>query len=364
MRVDRLTLKDFTVFAQAEFEFTPGLNVFIGANGTGKSHVLKALYSILRPLASIRPSGGTGEPPFDKDSGFGWDKMFAVLRPEPAARSELGKGAFHSLTRHGANNLHVGVNGDFGEMWLDVEGGAVPAFFYDVARPAGHAVFLPASEVLSIYPGFVSAYERRELSFDETFRDLCVDLSATPLRSVSPPLLAEIAEKLDAAVGGKTVLRGDRFYVSLAEDWLLEAPMLAEGLRKLAAIAHLIRNGSIAEKGSLFWDEPETNMNPKLIPIVARTLLALAGAGVQVFVATHDYLLTNELSVAAEYQMAEAKAAKLKFFCLGHAKPGEPVTIQSGDVVADLAANPILEEFAAHYEREQKLFAPSAPSEE
>ena len=247
---------------------------------------------------------------------------------------------------------------------LDVSLGAVRRVSTKVMPREAFPVFIPASEVLSIYPGFVSAYERRELSFDETFRDLCVDLSATPLRSVSPPLLAEIAEKLDAAVGGKTVLRGDRFYVSLAEDWLLEAPRLAEGLRKLAAIAHLIRNGSIAEKGSLFWDEPETNMNPKLIPIVARTLLALAGAGVQVFVATHDYLLTNELSVAAEYQMAEAKAAKLKFFCLGHAKPGEPVTIQSGDVVADLAANPILEEFAAHYEREQKLFAPSAPSEE
>jgi hypothetical protein len=284
------------------------------------------------------------------------DKMFAVFRPE------IGRDAYHTFIRRGENELRLDARGDFGHVML------ISRKWTLTERPVGPAsgvsVFVPAAEVLSIYPGFVSAYERRELSFDETFRDLCVDLSASPLRSVSPPALAEAADRLDEVVGGKTVLRGDRFYVSLAEDWMLEAPMLAEGLRKLAAIAHLIRNGSIAEKGSLFWDEPETNMNPKLIPIVARTLLALAGAGVQVFVATHDYLLTNELSVAAEYQMAEAKAAKLKFFCLGHAKPGEPVTIQSGDVVADLAANPILEEFAAHYEREQKLFAPSAPSEE
>jgi hypothetical protein len=261
------------------------------------------------------------------------------------------------------NDSRVDVRSDFGNVEFAVEGGTIQRYSARAFSLIGSAIFIPASEVLSIYPGFVSAYERRELSFDETFRDLCVDLSATPLRSVSPPALAEVAEKLDEAVGGKTVLRGDRFYVSLAEDWLLEAPMLAEGLRKLAAIAHLIRNGSIAENSAIFWDEPETNMNPKLIPTVARTLLALAAAGVQVFVATHDYLLTNELSLAAEYGAAEGKAAKPRFFCLGRTQATEPVTIQSGDTVADLATNPILEEFAAHYDRQQKLFAQAEPKE-
>ena len=58
MRVDSLTLKDFTVFSDANFEFSPGLNVLIGANGTGKSHVLKVLYSITR---SFSVTGLTGE---------------------------------------------------------------------------------------------------------------------------------------------------------------------------------------------------------------------------------------------------------------------------------------------------------------
>ena len=56
MRVDRLRLKDFTVFAEADFEFSPGLNVFIGANGTGKSHVLKGLFSVTRYVATNGPS--------------------------------------------------------------------------------------------------------------------------------------------------------------------------------------------------------------------------------------------------------------------------------------------------------------------
>ena len=218
--------------------------------------------------------------------------------------------------------------------------------------------------MLSIYPGFIAAFERRELSLDGTIRDLCVDLSANPLRTIEPPVLADLVAELDNAVGGKTVLRGDRFYVLLSDDWLLEAAMLAEGLRKLAAVTQLIRNGSLAERCVLFWDEPEDNLNPKLIPLVAETLMKLAGAGIQVFIATHDYLLTNELSVAAEYRTPDGLAAHTRFFCFSRPAPSEPVTIQCGDTVADLGTNPILEEFAAHYDRNQKLFAQAGSVEE
>jgi hypothetical protein len=307
---------------------------------------------------------GSREQVFSKDSQIVWNKLFAVLRPESASNSELGKGAFHSLTRHGANDLHIGVRGDYGNIKLDCKDGAIPTWSSEARLPTGSVVFVPPAEVLSVYAGFVAAYEMRELSFDETYRDLCVDLSATQLRSVASPTLGELIAKLDKAVGGKTVLRGDRFYVTMSKTWLLEAPMLAEGLRKLASIAHLIRNGSLMKEGVLFWDEPETNMNPKLIPTVAHTLLALAAAGIQVFIATHDYLLTNELSVAVEYETHEGNAAKPRFFCLGHSKPQEPVTIQWGNTVADLGSNPILEEFAAHYDRQQKLFAQAEPPKE
>jgi energy-coupling factor transporter ATP-binding protein EcfA2 len=357
-----LTLKDFTVFGDANFEFSPGLNVLIGANGTGKTHVLKVLYSIIRPITVL---GGM----VPQNPGLG----ASMLLGEPILRDllknfrpEPGASPLTSLVRHGAQNADVDTHGDFGTAAITFSGFDASTVFpgFTPTRGGGLVVFIPASEVLSIFPGFVAAYERRELSFDGTFRDLCVDLSASLLRSIDPPVLADLVAKLDDAVGGKTVLRGDKFYVSVSEDWDLEAPMLAEGLRKLASVAHLIRNGSLAQGSVLFWDEPETNLNPRLIPTVAQALLALAAAGIQVFVATHDYLLTNELSVLAEYGTPEAIAAKPRFFCLSQPGPREPVQVESGDTIADLRTNPILEEFAAHYEREQKLFAERQPSEE
>ncbi|GAA4019049.1 hypothetical protein GCM10022408_36280 [Hymenobacter fastidiosus] len=49
----RLLIKDFTVFADADFTFGPGLNVIVGTNGTGKSHVLKLGYTAARVTARI-----------------------------------------------------------------------------------------------------------------------------------------------------------------------------------------------------------------------------------------------------------------------------------------------------------------------
>jgi hypothetical protein len=287
-------------------------------------------------------------------------EFFKYFRPEPNSSRII------SFVRHGAQIANVAAGGDFGTIAIMFgrHGESTESPLFTPPRGGALAVFVPAGEVLSIFPGFVAAYERLELSFDGTFRDLCVDLSASLLRSIAPPVLADLVTKLDDAVGGKTVLRGDRFYVAVSEDWLLEAPMLAEGLRKLATVAHLIRNGSLAQGSVLFWDEPETNMNPRLIPTVAHALLGLAAAGIQVFVATHDYLLTNELSLVAEYGTTEAIAAKPRFYCLSHPGPREAVQVECGDTIADLRSNPILEEFAAHYDREQKLFAERQPSEE
>ena len=41
----------------------------------------------------------------------------------------------------------------------------------------------------------------------------------------------------------------------------------------------------------LFWDEPESNMNPKLMKLLVQILIELSRNGQQIIVATHDYVL-------------------------------------------------------------------------
>jgi recombinational DNA repair ATPase RecF len=46
-KIQSLSLKQFTAFEEAKFDFSPSINVLIGENATGKSHVMKILYTML-----------------------------------------------------------------------------------------------------------------------------------------------------------------------------------------------------------------------------------------------------------------------------------------------------------------------------
>ena len=114
--------------------------------------------------------------------------------------------------------------------------------------------------------------------------------SALPI--VAPATL----NKLRKALEGKVWYDGEEFFLG-SKRGTLEFTLLAEGLRKLGLLWLLIQNGTLTEGSILFWDEPETNLNPKLFGPVVEILLELQRQGVQIFVSTHDYLILKQLDL-------------------------------------------------------------------
>ena len=55
--IDRLELNNFTAFNALALDFSPKINVIIGENGTGKTHLLKAAYGLCAgaPLFKNKP---------------------------------------------------------------------------------------------------------------------------------------------------------------------------------------------------------------------------------------------------------------------------------------------------------------------
>ena len=76
MTLGAVVFKNFTVFEDATFELCPGFNVLIGANATGKTHAMKAMYAILRAIEG----GGIGAAP---------SKLMGVFRPDPPGTGRL-----------------------------------------------------------------------------------------------------------------------------------------------------------------------------------------------------------------------------------------------------------------------------------
>jgi len=211
-----------------------------------------------------------------------------------------------------------------------------------------------------MYRGFVAAYENRELDFDETYYDLCKALSAAPLRGPRAEAVQPMLAPLESILGGKVMLEGDRFFIK-QPDGKTEAHLVAEGLRKIASLAYLVANGALTRDSVLFWDEPEASLNPGLVVKVVDFMRTLAASGVQIFLASHDFLLVHRLSQAAEYQVEPR--VPVRFFSLYRPEPGAPVEVEQADTLVDIEHNAILDEFARYYDREQALAAQAMRAE-
>ena len=119
-------------------------------------------------------------------------------------------------------------------------------------------------------------------------------------------------------------------------------------MRKLGLLWLLIRNGSLRPGAVLFWDEPETNLNPKLYGVVIEVLLELQRVGVQIFLATHDYVILRELDLQAK------KDDRVAFHSLYRSEETGELACHTTREFLELHPNAIMEAFDSIYDREIK----------
>ena len=151
-------------------------------------------------------------------------------------------------------------------------------------------------------------------------------------------------------MNGKVIVDGNtgRFYLSVPGGGQMEMPLVAEGVRKLVMLARLISTGVLLEQGYLFWDEPETNLNPKLIRTVAASIVHLANHGIQIFIATHSLFLLRELEILRAEQKIETR-----FFGLEENSSG--MSVSQGASLADIDSITALEESLLQSDRYMEL---------
>ena len=372
-KIKRLELENFTCFAKADMDFSSGINVFIGENGTGKTHVLKALYGTIYDSdntnyfippnnAFLNSMDGTITDKQRKLSEKIISYLVSYFKPENNllkrlirrndVSSSLGlkvffKGEFLGLNVRNANDNELKKH-----SFKDAE-----ITNYSLSKNFDtntNSLFIPSNEMLTLYRGFISSYERRENSFDGTHYHLAKALDALPLRGQALSDIKPLLDDLYKEVGVKVSNQNGQFFIRFDKENIeIEAPLAAEGIKKLAQMIYLIQNGSLNKDTILFWDEPEVNLNPRYIKVVVKFLQTLAKNGVQIFVATHDYLLAHLLSLDASYRR-ETEAPAMKFFAFYKGEDG--TEIESADTIAGIQNNAILDEYSAYYDLEQELY--------
>jgi len=214
--------------------------------------------------------------------------------------------------------------------------------------PLNAAIFIPTREVFSLHPEITALYEERYMALDETHYDLCKALNL-PLLKQRPQELNDIIKPLEAELGGKVKMdRMGHFYLDMPKRGKVEMSLIAEGLRKIAMLVYLIQNGSLGS--TLFWDETEANLNPRMMVKVVNALAELAQYGTQVILATHDLFLMKELSLLIE----STPKMSAQFLSLRLDEAG--VAVEQGRLLEDLHTIIVLDEALAQDDREQEFY--------
>jgi len=273
MTITRIKLERFTAFEKLDLDLSSGINVFIGANGTGKTHLMKVAYSacdISKTKASFA------------------EKLVRVFLPSRRAIGRLVKRQKVS-TRCAAEIFR-----DTLKLRISFSNHSTVS---ESAKVTG-AKDWKNSEIESVYnaAGFRALYALREIFFEEIYPDI-IDRALRPaLRRKSPENSGKLLANVQKTMEGKVIVKKEEVFLKNKQG-NLEFTLLAEGIRKLGLLWLLIQNGSLLKGSVLFWDEPETNLNPSLFGPLMEILLELQRTGIQVFLATHDYVILKELDL-------------------------------------------------------------------
>ena len=344
-----LRMTNFTAFGDVRLQFANGLNVIVGENGLGKTHLLKLPYSIAAASAEAGRRKDAGKPTKSALQKRLAEKIRNVFRPE-----SLG----HLARRPRGHQCAVDLEFIDSSMSVGFKFSTSSQSGVSVSRGAEAwrdrmPVFLPTRELLTIYPGFVSLYVMRNLEFDETWRDTCLLLGEPTLKALSADA-SSLLDLLEKGMRGKLVLAANgRFYLDQCGSDRFEMPLVAEGWRKLGMLARLVATGHLGGKACLFWDEPEANLNPKLIRHVARAILGLCESGVQVVVATHSLFLLKEFDILGS---SDFQGVKCRYFALRRGADG--VEVSQGNMVNDVEPLLALDEELEQSDRFLKNRAP------
>jgi predicted ATPase len=383
--ITSIEIDNFTVFEKVRLSLSPRINVIIGSNGTGKTHLLKAIYGL-----GLVGEGGARQ---RSDSRLARTISSKFLRVFSTEENHIGiLNPKEALSGARLRLLHSD-NSD-----VEVAFGSRSRRLKIVSQHVGREsalkpIFIPTKEILSLVRGIRHPeHDRRtvERIFDDGYIDLAeliiqpaFDESASNL--TEDPRLSSVIRALVGLLGGRYRMGDDggfRFEPGRYEEkskpkndvsysgsqagkayqdsthtrfvpngnTYFSSGMTAEGYRKIGMLNRLLSNGSInpGVTGALLWDEPEANLNPKLMQNVVRVLLELSRNGQQVILATHDYVLLKWLDLLMDTQ----KEDHIRFHAIYQNPATQRITIESADSYSIISKTAISDTFAELFDKD------------
>lgn len=349
-----LYLKNFTVFDDLRIDLSNKINIIMGVNGTGKTHILKALYAMCKANGDVSVDKNVSE---EKNRNISSSMITDVFKPLDGVLGNLKKTG--SRGSNAIIEIEYPDNTKFGLSFnanKEASGNdkAIKEFYNNSIESVyvpkdAHPVFIPAKEILSFMLGLPALLQKYELSFDMTYTDLVSQLELPPIQKSLRTIRTDtIMDDIARICVGRFEFKGGGNVIFKTEKAEYSANVTAEGFRKLGTLYRLIETGALRPGvgGPLFWDEPDANLNPLQVKGIVEALYSLAQAEQQVIIATHNFNLIKWFDLLFNKDRGD----HVRYHVL-HNNKGE-IQVNSTDEFTSIDPNPILEAFSELYDEE------------
>ncbi len=310
------------------------VNLVIGPNQSGKTFLLKALFSSLKTIELYKRGRENRS-----DKEILSDTLYWTFQS-----SELG-----GIVRKGESNLSFSMTSDKKEEFTFSFGPSTTKqanIDSNTFSPrSSNSVLIPAKEIVSIKDIILEARQNNLFGFEEPYSDLAKALSRTQ-KGKNYKSFSDARQNVGDMVGGRLVFNEEKKEWQFRDNKhrFYEINMTSEGVKKLSILDLLLGNRYLDDQSVVLIDEIEANLHPSLITRLLDTIVGLSQAGVQFFVSSHSYFVIKRLYIMAHKM--EISIPVLSF------NEGECMV---GDLRKEMPKNPIIDESINLYKDEISL---------
>lgn len=337
--INSIKLANFGPLEELDWSNLGSINLLIGGNSSGKTFLLKALYSTMRTLEEYKRGDDQRTA-----AEILYEKLYWTFQPDKIG-DLVTKGADTALScdvQLEKKSFIYSFGKDTTKHISSLENHVQPR--------SNNSIFLPAKEILSLYQIILKSREQDKMfGFDDTYLDLARALRQSPKGGKNYSAFAKSRQSLEEILEGKVE------YDETVRRWQFKKGnqkfpigVTAEGIKKIAILDTLLGNRYLDTNSIVFIDEPESALHPiavsKLLDIVA----VLAHEGIQFFLASHSYFVVKKLFLIA--QEKNISIPVISPAISAHSKKWIPANLKDG-----MPENTIIDESIRLYKEEVGL---------
>lgn len=291
--LNKIILNNFGPLARLDWPGLGPVNLVIGGNGTGKTFLLKALYSAMRTLEEYKRGDDQRTA-----AEILAEKLYWTFQPDKIGDlvTKGADGALSCTVQFDNQTFTYSFGKDTTKQISSLENHVQPR--------SSNSIFLPAKEVLSLHQIILKSREQDKVfGFDDTYLDLARALRQSPRMGKNYAEFAKSRRSLEDILGGCVE------YDEASGRWQFKKGnqkfpigVTAEGIKKIAILDTLLGNRYLDTSSIVFIDEPESALHPVAVSKLLDIVAVLADRGIQFFLASHSYFVVKKLFLIAQEQ--------------------------------------------------------------